>query len=236
MSEIYLIRHGQASFGHESYDRLSPLGVRQAELVGGHLARLGRTFDAVYSGGLDRQINTAQALIDSYGRASMSVPEVIVSEAFDEYDSMSVWESQTKQLVEEDPAISGALESIYSDRKAFQRIFSRVMVRWVSGKFDRPGIQRWQDYRRRVQQGFQEIMKQQGAKKRLAVFTSGGPICIAVQTVLDLSDKKTIELNWQIMNASVTRLLYNAGGMALSVFNDVSHLEMAGGAELISYR
>ena len=177
MSEIYLIRHGQASFGHENYDRLSPLGVRQAEVVGRHLAGLGRTFDAVYSGRLDRQINTARALIDSYSRAGMPLPEVIVSSAFDEYDSLSVWESQIQQLVKEDPAISRTLENIYSDRKAFQRIFSKVMIRWVSGEFDRPGIQRWQDYRRRVQKGFQEIMRQQGAKKRLAIFTSGGPIC-----------------------------------------------------------
>ena len=33
MSEIYFVRHGQASFGSEDYDRLSPLGVRQAQVL-----------------------------------------------------------------------------------------------------------------------------------------------------------------------------------------------------------
>ena len=110
------------------------------------------------------------------------------------------------------------------------------MYRWVSGEFDLPGIQRWTDYRRQVRQGFRDIMRRHGSKKRIAVFTSGGPICIAVQTALDLSDRKAIELNWQIMNASVTRLFYNSQGMALSVFNDVTHLEMLGDNRLISYR
>lgn len=236
MSEFYLIRHGQASFGQENYDQLSPLGIRQAELLGRHLAALGRTFDAVYCGRLERQKKTAAALIECYAQVDLAVPELIVSKALDEYDSMAVWESQIQQMAAEDPTVAQALDNIYSDPKAFQRLYSKVIDRWVSGEFDRPGIQRWPDYRRQVQAGLKEIMQRQGAKKRLAVFTSGGPICIAVQAALELSDRMTIELSWQIMNASVTRLLYNAEGMALSVFNDVTHLELAGGKELISYR
>jgi broad specificity phosphatase PhoE len=236
MSEIYLIRHGQASFGQENYDRLSVLGMRQAKWVGRHLAELGRSFDAIYCGRLARQKKTAEALVAEYARAGLKTPTLTISKAFDEYDSTAVWESQIQQMAAEDPAVAETLNDIYSDPKTFQRLFAKVMVRWVSGEFDRPGVQRWRDYRRQVQEGFQELMRRHGSKKRLAVFTSGGPICIAVQMALDLSDRMAVELNWQIMNASVTRLLYNAGGMALSVFNDVTHLETAGGAGLISYR
>jgi broad specificity phosphatase PhoE len=236
MSDIYLIRHGQASFGQENYDRLSSLGVRQAKRVGQHLAALGRSFDAIYSGRLIRQKKTAQALVAEYARAGCKVPALTVLAAFDEYDSTAVWDSQIRQMVAEDPAVAETLNDIYSDRKAFQRLFAKVMARWVSGEFDRPGVQRWKDYKQQVQEGFQEIMRRHGSKKRLAVFTSGGPITIAVQTALDLSDRKAIELNWQIMNASVTRLLYNAGGTALSVFNDVTHLETAGDSGLITFR
>jgi broad specificity phosphatase PhoE len=236
MSEIYLIRHGQASFGQENYDRLSALGVRQAKRVGRHLAELGRSFDAIYSGRLARQKKTAEALVAEYARAGLKVPALTVSEAFDEYESKTVWESQIRQMAAEDPGVAEALDDIYADRKAFQYLFAKVMMRWVSGEFDRPGVQRWKDYQRRVQEGLREIMRRHGSKKRLAVFTSGGPITIAVQTALDLSDRKAIELNWQIMNASVTRLLYNAGGTALSVFNDVTHLETADDTGLISFR
>jgi broad specificity phosphatase PhoE len=236
MSEIYMIRHGQASFGQENYDRLSALGVRQAKRVGRHLAELGRSFDALYSGRLTRQKKTAEALMAEYARAGLRIPAPAVLAAFDEYDSTAVWESQIRQMVAKDPAVAETLNDIYSDRKTFQRLFAKVMTRWVSGEFDRPGVQRWKDYKRQVQEGLQEIMQRHGSKKRLAVFTSGGPITVAVQTALDLSDRKAIELNWQIMNASVTRLLYNAGGTALSVFNDVTHLETAGDTGLISFR
>ena len=34
MGSIYLIRHGQASFGADDYDVLSPTGIRQAEILG----------------------------------------------------------------------------------------------------------------------------------------------------------------------------------------------------------
>ncbi|HCT4576619.1 TPA: histidine phosphatase family protein, partial [Pseudomonas aeruginosa] len=37
MGSIYLIRHGQASFGADDYDVLSPTGIRQAEILGDHL-------------------------------------------------------------------------------------------------------------------------------------------------------------------------------------------------------
>ncbi|MCH1491392.1 MAG: histidine phosphatase family protein, partial [Luminiphilus sp.] len=32
MASIYLIRHGQASFGSDNYDQLSPVGQRQADV------------------------------------------------------------------------------------------------------------------------------------------------------------------------------------------------------------
>ncbi|EPM78754.1 hypothetical protein A249_34210, partial [Pseudomonas syringae pv. actinidiae ICMP 18804] len=41
MGSIYLIRHGQASFGADDYDVLSPVGIRQSRVLGAHLAGLG---------------------------------------------------------------------------------------------------------------------------------------------------------------------------------------------------
>ena len=63
MGSIYLIRHGQASFGADDYDVLSPTGIRQAEILGDHLLNLGVRFDRVLSGGLRRQQHTARAYL-----------------------------------------------------------------------------------------------------------------------------------------------------------------------------
>ena len=68
MATIYIIRHGQASFGADGYDKLSELGCRQAEVTGEYLARAGIQFDTVYSGDLLRQRETCQLAISSQGR------------------------------------------------------------------------------------------------------------------------------------------------------------------------
>ena len=34
MATIYLVRHGQASFGKENYDQLSPRGWEQGRILG----------------------------------------------------------------------------------------------------------------------------------------------------------------------------------------------------------
>ena len=41
MSELLVIRHGQASFGQDNYDVLSDLGHRQSKAVGALLREMG---------------------------------------------------------------------------------------------------------------------------------------------------------------------------------------------------
>jgi broad specificity phosphatase PhoE len=66
MSMIYMIRHGQASFGKDNYDRLSPLGKRQARILAQHLLTTGFHPDAVYSGTMVRKTTTAQEVLFAY--------------------------------------------------------------------------------------------------------------------------------------------------------------------------
>jgi broad specificity phosphatase PhoE len=61
MALVYLIRHGQASFGAEDYDVLSPAGQSQGKIVGDELRRRGVQPDQVWSGTLRRQRETALA-------------------------------------------------------------------------------------------------------------------------------------------------------------------------------
>lgn len=64
MTELTLIRHGQANTGAQdeaSYDRLSDLGHQQARLLGEYLRDTGG-FTRLISGGMRRQIETAQGL------------------------------------------------------------------------------------------------------------------------------------------------------------------------------
>ena len=66
MSNIYLVRHGQAGT-RDAYDSLSELGHRQCQLLGEWFASQGIKFTAAYSGEMSRQQQTAQAVKAGYG-------------------------------------------------------------------------------------------------------------------------------------------------------------------------
>ncbi|MBC8442077.1 MAG: histidine phosphatase family protein [Deltaproteobacteria bacterium] len=236
MSEIYLIRHGQASFGEKNYDRLSDKGVAQAAVLGRHLAALNLKFDAVCFGEMDRQQKTAQGMIEAYREKGLFVPEPEVDKSFNEYDATAVWEAQVGQLLKEDSKFLLPIEKEPKNNAAFQEVFSKVVARWVSGKFDAKGDVIWKDFKQRVAGGLNALMEREGSSKRIAVFSSGGPISAAIQMAMELSDLKTIEISWQVINASVTKLKYNGEKVSLTGFNDITHLELTGDKTLLTYR
>jgi len=236
MSEIYFVRHGQASFGTDDYDRLSPLGVRQAKILARYLAQTDKIFDAVYYGTMERQQKTAAEFLTHYRENQLAVPRPQINDTFNEYDSFAVWEALIPEMTAEQPSLAGELEKLPGDPKAFQRVFSQVMNRWTKGEYKASGIPHWDDFTRRVVAGVEKIATRHGAQKRLAVFTSGGPISVAVKSALGLSDRMTLEISWQLMNASISRIKYNSKGIMLAGFNEVSHLELEGDHSLLTYR
>ncbi|MDO8250606.1 MAG: phosphoglycerate mutase family protein, partial [Rhodoferax sp.] len=62
MGTLYLVRHGQASFGAEDYDQLSALGRQQSLRLGDYFRQKGLNFDAVLSGTLRRHLQTYAAI------------------------------------------------------------------------------------------------------------------------------------------------------------------------------
>ena len=71
LGSIYLIRHGQASFGADNYDVLSALGAQQAEIVGDYLIETGVTLTACYSGEMRRQKDTALGALKRFTDARL---------------------------------------------------------------------------------------------------------------------------------------------------------------------
>ena len=229
MGDIYLFRHGQASFGEDNYDKLSPNGIKQAQILARHLVQTGKSFDVICYGEMERQRKTAQEFIDYCSKNEITAPKPNISAAFNEYDSVAVWQALVPELTQEDPSIARDAAEFVADKKAFQRVFSKVMNQAA-------GIPNWQDFKQQVRQGLENLIARQGARKQIAIFTSGGPISVVVQTALGLTDPKALEVSWQLMNASVTRIKYNSRGIMLAVFNDVTHLELAGDERLLTYR
>lgn len=236
MGRLHLIRHGQASFGAENYDSLSDLGRQQVKILGESLARHDLVFNAIYQGTLQRQTQTARGIIDCISENKHHLPRIITLKALDEYDALTVWNTHLAGVIKENPLMQRDLDDIKTDPKAFQRLFEQVTHRWVSGEHDRGRSPRWQDFKIRVEKGLRTIIDSHGAGSEVAVVTSAGTISVVMQHTLGLSDTKTLELSWQILNSSVTRIRYNGDRITLSGFNDISHLETTGNMDLLTYR
>ncbi len=63
MTTIYLVRHGQASFGKANYDELSPTGQSQAELLGQYFKQILSEAPYVVAGTMKRHMQTAQGAL-----------------------------------------------------------------------------------------------------------------------------------------------------------------------------
>ncbi|MFH1137910.1 MAG: histidine phosphatase family protein [Pseudomonadota bacterium] len=235
MSQIYFIRHGQASFGTDNYDRLSDLGRVQSVIVGDFFAQTKVVFDGVYSGSLERQTETAAlALARLPGGAVRSSLEIWPE--FDEYSSDPVITTLLPVVVGANPELEPLVERMSSDRRSFQVVFEKVMDLWVSGQVPVSEGESFDDFSQRVSSGVRKLMAVNGRKKNLAVFSSGGAIAAVMMMALGLAGRMAVKLNWLMKNASITTFFYNDSELMLSSFNSTAHLEAKNEAGLITYR
>ncbi|MBW1789718.1 MAG: histidine phosphatase family protein [Deltaproteobacteria bacterium] len=233
MSDIYMIRHGQASFSSENYDRLSRLGCLQSRILGEYLSHIRIYFDAIYSGSLERQRHTAEQVLE---RMPADVRcDLRIQPDLNEYDAKGIVESQVPAMIRDDPKLALDLERI-KERRSFQRIFEGAMRRWLSGRYDAEGVEPWKVFRDRVQGAVNRIMMENGRGRTIALFTSGGPICVTLQMALGITADIAIQLNWQLRNTSVSVFKYSDKGIFLNSYNSLNHLLDRKDSALLTYR
>ena len=235
MATIYLIRHGQASFGADDYDQLSPVGLRQAALLGEYLRDCAVEFDASYSGSLLRQRQTAERVL-----ACQPVPALhSIDPRFNEIDNEAHVQHLLPRLLKSDPAVRQLVERGLDSSKQYQKLLEVLFRYWVSPECDSDAVQSWQAYSGAVRQALVDLMHAQGPGKTVAVFSSGGTIATLVGQVLGLSGAQTYPLFESMFNCSVTQLFYSGEKVSLSCFNDRSFLQLLGaqrGEDLVTYR
>lgn len=235
MATIYLIRHGQASFGFENYDQLSELGKLQAQRTGQYLQRAGISLDAAYSGDLWRQRETCELVCAGQGGSVAHT----VDARFNEINNDEQVRTIAPLVAKQNPAIEALLQRGLASSKDYQKVIEAVFNYWVSHDCSDLGIQAWPEYSGLVRDALREVMETQGSGKTVGIFTSGGTIATIVAQVLGLGGEQTYRFYEPIFNCSVTQLFYSGTKVSLSYFNDRSFLQMLGkqhGEELVSYR
>ncbi|MDQ7080309.1 MAG: histidine phosphatase family protein [Paracoccaceae bacterium] len=206
MGEILIVRHGQASYGTDDYDRLSPLGHQQAGWLGEWLARHEAGFDRIISGTLRRHRETAAGI-----GAHLDHGPIDKDPRLNEMQFFAM-ERQFRQRhgIDEDEASADP-----------EGHFTRVMQAWKAQEIsDAP--ESYADFRSRVLDALNDHAL---PDHRLLIVSSGGPVGIVLSQVLGLDLGAMTELILSTYNASITRLHLRRGGLRLTQFNAVPHLE-----------
>jgi len=239
MSTLFVIRHGQASFLEQNYDKLSALGETQARLLGEYWAKRRVIFDRVLSGPRTRQRETARITGEAYKASGIPWPAVEMAPEFDEYHGDTVLDAALPGLVERDPQVRD-LQDVFlksstpaEKHRAFQRLFEIVIGRWVAGEIQAENVESWADFSARVNRGLSQIAANGGQGQQVAVFTSGGPIGVTMQRALHLSAEDTLRVAWMVRNGACSEFLFSGERFTLSSFNAFPHLD---GASLLTYR
>jgi broad specificity phosphatase PhoE len=231
MSKLLVIRHGQARLFTDNYDRLSELGVRQAERLGEWFVQRDIVLDEMYAGTLTRQQQTASAVSKVIQAAGVAVPKLKTLEGLNEYPADEIMRQLVPELRGSNSEINRLAEEYdqaddYDSRyRSLHQLLTMIMQRWIKGDYNGgDSLLTWNEFSGAVRRALAEAMQMSGSGKTVALFTSGGPIGISVQTALDAPEVQAAELNWRIYNCSVTRFTFSGERVSMDAFNETAHL------------
>ena len=244
---MLLVRHGQASWFEENYDRLSSVGEAQLRLLGELWAGRGLEVIRVFTGPRVRQIRSAELCGDSYAAAGRHWPVPIALDDLDEMRIEPLFREQMPELFERHAHLRALGDSLVAAdgnearAKIFDRLFQGVVSMWVHGQLRTDGVETWDQFRARVQRGLRaaQEFRSEGNLARapsgriVAVFTSAGVIISAAQRALAIDDERTLGLAWRLRNSSVSEFLFSGERWSLVSFNAIPHLA---DPEMITYR
>ena len=218
MSQVLLVRHGQASWGADDYDVLSDLGARQAAVLGRSLAERGIQPAALLHGRMQRQRETARILGEAAGWGSWTEDE-----AWDEMNHEEVLLRQPHTFQGDTPT-----------KREFQVWFEAATDRWTAGRHDHEYDESFTDFGDRVLGALHALVGRVGPSDTAVVVTSGGPIARITAELLGGGTDLHRRAAPVVVNTSVTKFVVGQRGATLVSFNEHSHLEST--PDLLTYR
>ena len=221
MGTLYLVRHGQASFGADDYDVLSPLGHQQSARLGDYFKSKGIAFDAALTGTLNRQIQTYAGICQGMG----TEPAALQWPGLNEYDSHAVIAA-----IHPHPLEKPTSPEMFRDHF---RLLKDGLAQWMAGVVSPEGMPTYTDFVAGVTGALDHIRK--NCEGKVLLVSSGGPIATAVGHVLGTSPETTIELNLRIRNSSLTEFAFTPKRHMLVTYNTLPHLDAPEHAGWITY-
>jgi broad specificity phosphatase PhoE len=227
---IYLVRHGQAAFGTDHYDRLTDLGVAQARLLGDYFHRRQIRFDAVFTGTLRRQIETAQGIFEHHPELR-ALPRQESFPGLDEYKPEAIMMALTGSFPA--PALAAARRDPLVMREHF-RVLREGLLAWAEDRTQPEGMPVWQAFQDGAVAALVEA-RQRFPDGNVLIVSSGGPIAAIVAATLNAPPATAVELNLRIRNSSLSEFAATPRRHSLVSFNGLPHLDTNPDPTLITY-
>lgn len=221
MGSLYLVRHGQASFGAADYDQLSELGARQCQALGQWFAARGLAFEAVVCGTLRRHVQSLAALAEGHG----DLPAALPWPGLNEYDSEAVVRAVH-------PGPLGAADTPEAYRAHF-RLLRDGLAAWMAGRTQPAGMPAYADWVAGIVAALDHVRRHHAGNVLLV--SSGGPISTAVGQVLQTPAATTIELNLRLRNSAITEFAFTPKRHLLVTYNHLPHLDAPERAGWVTY-
>jgi broad specificity phosphatase PhoE len=221
MTSIYLIRHGQASFGKADYDCLSELGEQQARHLGAEFRARLDGFDKVVRGSMQRHQQTADGCLAAMGQSNI---EAQLDAAWNEYDHQDILAQFNSELATAQ-GVKAYVSRQDNPHKALEQVIAQAFSRWIGSQHNADYLESWPDYQTRIQQALANLMSSLDGEKHVAVFSSGGPIALLSQSILGVPAENLMALNWNLVNCGISKLIRTKKGIILSSLNEHSSFE-----------
>ena len=221
MGTLYLVRHGQASFGADDYDCLSALGERQSLRLGEHFRLRGLRFEAAITGTLKRQQQTLAGISEGLGSSIATQ----LWPGLNEYDSHAL-------IAAIHPQPLAKPDNPEMVRQYF-RLLRQSLQQWMAGTSEPVGMPRYADFVAGVAGALDHVRSQHTGD--VLMVSSGGPISNAIGQVLGTSPEGVIDLNMRIFNSAVSEMTFNPKRHALVSYNTLPHLELPQYADWITH-
>jgi broad specificity phosphatase PhoE len=230
VGSIYVVRHGQAAFGTDHYDRLTELGFAQARLLGAHLGARRLRFAAIFTGTLQRQIETARGILEGHPELGVDLPQERFA-GLNEYNPEAIL---TAHLGSPPPPAADAARRDPAVVREHFRTLREALLAWADERIKPVGMPAFGAFQEQAVAALVEARTRFPDGNVLAV-SSGGPIAAMVAAVLNAPPATAIELNLRIRNSSLSEFATTPRRHHLISFNAVPHLDAHADGSLITY-
>ena len=226
MALLFLVRHGQASFGSADYDRLSDLGRQQARWLGEYFDQRGIKFKRVLAGTLKRQQDTASEILSTMHVSPGEHPPIETHAGLDEYNGEALYRVHTGGR--------DVLEHQKSDYRDYWRTLKTAMHAWAAGTLTGTP-ETWGEFGARTRAALGVACAGAARDDAILVVSSGGAISRAVIDIINAPGATAIEFNLQFRNTGVCELIVGSDATRLLSFNTLPHLDRADRRESITF-